>query len=134
MANYLSNTISVIDGFNDREISNISVGKLPISIVIASSFGPKVIPEKIYVTNSGSNTVSVINASNDKEISRVPVGGRNMVYTLRHSVALRQFYYPEKIYVNNSLSNTVSVINASNDKEISRIPVGGTRCSPLPPI
>ncbi|MGC2570995.1 MAG: YncE family protein [Candidatus Nitrosopolaris sp.] len=59
VANSGSNTISVIDGYDNR-INYIPVKRYPTGIAL----NPET--NKIYVANSGSNTVSVIDGSADK--------------------------------------------------------------------
>lgn len=100
----------MIDGNNDTEIAQISVGESPSHLLVLGN--------KIYVANSGSNTVSVINSSQN------PKGRHDIVVGNGPSdIAYNDMY--RKIYVANSKDNTVSVINASNDKpEPNAIRVG----------
>ena len=57
VANSGDNTVSVIDGTDNKIIKNITVGKLPTKIAI----NPK--NNEVYVANRGDNTVSVINGT-----------------------------------------------------------------------
>jgi YVTN family beta-propeller protein len=62
VANFGSGTVSIIDGFTDKEEFDLRVGKEPIAIAAT--------PYKIYVANSGSGTVSVINDTTGKKRAR----------------------------------------------------------------
>ena len=58
VANYYSNSVSVIDGTSDKVLSNnVTVGKFPLAIAVNPT------TNMIYVANSGSNSVSVIDGS-----------------------------------------------------------------------
>jgi YVTN family beta-propeller protein len=56
VANYLSNSISIVNGTIYQTIKNIPVGKSPVGI----SMNP--VSNKIYVSNIGDNTITIIDA------------------------------------------------------------------------
>jgi YVTN family beta-propeller protein len=111
VANYGSNTVSVINTTSNKKEHDIPVGNSPIDMAAYYS--------KIYVANAGSNTVSVINTASNKKEHDIPVGnspGYVMPDLLRN----------DKIYVANAGSNTVSVINTTSNKKEHDIPVGNS--------
>jgi YVTN family beta-propeller protein len=96
VANEFSNTLTVIDGFTDKKLRDISVGDKPTSILIYNNL--------IYVVNSGEvfphpgtpSTVSVIDGSTDKVAAGVtfnirPANGGNIWCNNRE--------YPTNIYL-----------------------------------
>ena len=68
VANYGSDTVSVIDSTTNAVIKNITVGDGPFFIHVPP-FG-----NNIYVTNIGSNTVSVINSTTNTVVKNITVG------------------------------------------------------------
>ena len=68
VANRESNTVSVINENNYKNIANITVGEGPSSIAIDYS------NRVVFVANRESNTVSVINENNYKNIDTILVG------------------------------------------------------------
>jgi YVTN family beta-propeller protein len=66
VANFRSNTVSVIDSDTNTVIKNITVGDRP-RFIDALAGG------SVYVANSGSNTVSVINPANNTVIKNIKV-------------------------------------------------------------
>jgi 40-residue YVTN family beta-propeller repeat len=99
VADYGSDTVSVIDGATNTVIAKITVGIYPKGVAYDPSNG------YIYVTDYLSNTVSVINGANNTVIATIPVG----------SAPTGIAYDPSNgyIYVTNSLSGTVSIIATS---------------------
>src|SRR3989441_3162526 len=59
VANFFSNTLSVISGRNNTVVATIPVGSFPYGVDVNPT------TNTIYVTNSGSGTVSVISGSNN---------------------------------------------------------------------
>jgi len=104
VANSGSNTVSVIDGY-DNKINYIPVKRYPTGIAI----NPET--NKIYVANSGSNTVSVIDANNNNKLYDIAVG--------KYPSGVAAGTLKGNIYVINYHSNTVSTINGSSDKKVS---------------
>ena len=105
VANWGSNTISVINANTDRVEHTISGVVYPTKI--ATAVGGL----KLYVANSNTNTISVINGS--KVIKNVTVGENPESILVDH--------YNDKAYVTNSQNNTISVINGFNDTELGAI-------------
>jgi YVTN family beta-propeller protein len=125
VANQDSNTVSVIDGNNDTQTKQISVGETPRYI--------QVFKGKIYVANLNSNTVSVIYASNDTKGHDIVVGngpiymalaGQQFAIIHKKPVSYSTINHDRKIYIANSKDNTVSVIYTSNDTKGHDIVVG----------
>jgi len=59
VANYESNSVSVLDGRGDTLLATIPVSKHPHAIAADP------IAKKVYVANTGSNSITVINAANN---------------------------------------------------------------------
>jgi YVTN family beta-propeller protein len=114
VANYRSNTVSVIDGLTDKLITNIAVGNLPTSI----DFNP--FTNIIYVTNSASNTVSVIDGPSNKVVATIKVG-ENPSEVIVDAIEGK---LNSLIFVANDGSNNVSVINGLTNKLMYNITVG----------
>jgi YVTN family beta-propeller protein len=120
VANYDSNTVSVISGSTDSVIGSILVGRNPVWIAYAPP--PS---NKLYVTNEGSQDVYVINGATNKVIKNIPVGdqfGRPWGIAYDSS--------SNNTYVANSNDGTVSVINQSTDTVISTITLPNIITSP----
>jgi YVTN family beta-propeller protein len=100
VANFYSNTVSVINTTDNTVIQNIPVGEGPEYI----SGDPS--SSAIYVANFYSNTVSVINTTDNTVIQNIPVGeGPESIYSDPRSGTL---------YVANGVSGTVSVIRETD--------------------
>src|SRR5208282_888903 len=97
VANYGSNTVSVIDGSLYAPIATVNVGAEPSSVAVNSTTG------NIYVANSGSGTVSVISPAN-AVIATVNVGLQPSSVAVNSATG--------NIYVANSGSNNVMVLTA----------------------
>ncbi|HEX9318041.1 MAG TPA: YncE family protein [Nitrososphaeraceae archaeon] len=111
VANYLDNTVSVIDGENNTKIGNdIPVGSSPEAIGVNED------TNTIYVANLDNNTVSVIDGENNTKIDDIPVGKgpRDLAVNQLHDI----------IYVAYQDNNSVSVIDGENNTKIDDIPVG----------
>ena len=69
VANYGSNTVSVIDTYDMEEVdgSPIVVGENPVGVAVSPN------GDYVYVANYGSNTVSVIDTSDWKEVDGSPI-------------------------------------------------------------
>jgi YVTN family beta-propeller protein len=70
--NIYSNTISVIDSNNNKQIQSILVGNTPTGI----AYNPK--NNLVYVTNSASNKVSVINCTANKQLASISLEHANL--------------------------------------------------------
>src|SRR6478752_3707819 len=111
VANYLSDTISVLDGNNgDKVISNIRVGKSPAGLAVDLT------RNLLYVSNERLNTVSVIDGRTNQVKSNFTVGlsptgiGINPV--------------TNTIYVTNKDSNTTTVVDGRSNHVVTNIHVG----------
>ena len=153
VANYLSDTISVLDGnHGDKVISNIRVGKSPAGLAIDLT------RNLLYVSNERLNTVSVIDCRTNQIKSNFIVGlsptgiginpVTNTIYvisSLTHSISVvdGKTYVLSKmltvgksptgiginpvtntIYVTNQDSNTTTVIDGRSNHVITNIHVG----------
>src|SRR6476660_2644181 len=111
VANYLDNTVSVIDGENNTKIDDIPVGEVPTGIGVNSR------TNTMYVANYLDNTVSVIDGENNTKIGNdIPVGSSPEAIGVNEDT--------NTIYVANLDNNTVSVIDGENNTKIDDIPVG----------
>ena len=109
VTDFLSNSVSVINGSSNRVISTIDVGS-PDAATYDSSNG------YVYVSNCFSSSVSVINGSTNNVISTIDVG--------QHPSGAAFDSSNGYVYVANAYSNNVSVINGSTNNVISTISVG----------
>jgi YVTN family beta-propeller protein len=108
VANFRSNTVSVIDSDTNTVIKNIHVRDGPRFIEALAGGGD------VYVANSGSDSISVINPANNTVIKNITVGA--------YPSSIHR--YEDAVYVANSDSNSVSVINLVNNTVIKNITVG----------
>jgi YVTN family beta-propeller protein len=110
VANFNSNTVSVIAGDNDTVVTTVPVGTHPICVAYDFDKGVS------FVTNSGSNNVTEINDSSDRVIRNIPVG----------SAPWGVDYSPLEgnIYVSNQGAGTVSVISDRNNTVFKTVSVG----------
>jgi YVTN family beta-propeller protein len=112
VANFLSNTVSVIDSYTNTLIKNIHVRDGPRFIEALAGGGA------VYVANFRSNTVSVIDSDTNRVIKNITVGDRpRFIEALAGGGA---------VYVANSGSDSVSVINPSNNTVTKNIKVGAS--------
>ena len=109
VANFRSNTVSVIDSDTNTVIKDIHVRDGPRFIEALAGGGD------VYVANFRSNTVSVIDSDTNTVIKNITVGDRP-----RFIEALAG----GDVYVANSGSDSVSVINPANNTVIKNIKVG----------
>jgi YVTN family beta-propeller protein len=112
VANFFSNTVSVISAFNNAKIGeDIPVGEGPGDIAIDEN------TNTVYVVNAFNNTISVISGENNTKIKDIPVG--------EHPAAIGVTGFTDRVYVANSGSDSVSVISVENNTKIGEdIPVG----------
>jgi len=111
VANFRSNTVSVIDSDTNTVIKNIHVRDGPRFIDALAGGGA------VYVANFRSNTVSVIDSDTNTVIKNITVGDRPRFIDALAGVA---------VYVANSGSNSVSVINPVTNTVIKNIAVGAS--------
>ena len=107
VANYNSNTVSVINTATNTVTATVAVGTHPEAIAVSGGYA--------YVTNSGSSNVSVINLSTNTVTATIPVDSGSGPY----GVAVSGGY----AYVVNVGSNTVSVINTSTNTVTTTITI-----------
>ena len=110
IANYGSNTVSVINTTNNTVTATIPVGAYPYGVSLSPD------GSKVYVANSGSNNVSFINTATNTVIATVAVGTNPSIVCFSPDGS--------KIYVANSGSNSISVINAATISVTATITVG----------
>ncbi len=130
VANYGSNTISVIDGNNNTNTDTIKVGPKPKNPLIISNHIPPsryesmaIDNDKIYVANYNSKTLSVIDGNNYSNIKNISVGMGPYYIDIWSSGFLH--LHDTIIYVVNYGSNTISVIDGNNYSNIKNIPIYG---------
>jgi YVTN family beta-propeller protein len=111
VANYDSNTTSIINGATNSVVDTVPVGQLPAGVAINPN------TNLIYVANWHSNTVSIINGTTNSVVDTVPVGQSSPT-----SVAVDP--NTNMVYVANGDSNTVSIINGTTNSVVGRIDVG----------
>ena len=111
VANYLSNTTSVINGTTNTVVENIPVGGNPQSVGVNPN------TNMVYVANSWTNDVSVINGTTNTAIENITVGVSPLDIAVNPNT--------NRVYVVNYDSNTTSVINGTTNTVIEDIPVGG---------
>jgi YVTN family beta-propeller protein len=111
VANFASNTVTVIDGATNNT-TTVAVGAVPVALAVNPA------TNKVYVVNYGSDTVTVIDAAT-LLTSNIAVGASPF------GVAVNAV--TNKIYVVNEVSNTVTVIdgatNATTTVAVARQPV-----------
>ena len=110
VANYGSNTVSVISGSTDKVTGTVDVGSRPGGVAYDSA------SNAIYVANPGSNNVSVISGSTSKVTGTVDVGS--------YPIGVAYDSADNTIYVANVNSNNVSVISGSTSKVTGTVDVG----------
>jgi YVTN family beta-propeller protein len=111
VANYLSDTVSVLDGRTSDVRSTIDVGSRPYNTAVNPA------TNRVYVTNSDSNTVSVIDGKTN-EVLNVSVGESPRGLDINPIT--------NTIYVANSLSKTISVIDGNTSRVVQNHAVGNT--------
>jgi YVTN family beta-propeller protein len=110
VANYGSNTTSVIDGSTGAVRGTIAVGGRPYDVAVSPS------TNMVYVANSASNTMSVIDASTNSVKATIQVG------SFPDGVAVDPS--TNTVYVANYDSNTTSVIDGSTNNVVGTIAIG----------
>ena len=109
IANYGSNTTSVIDTATNKVIATVNVGTGPYGVGVSSD------GTKVYVTNNDTNNVSVIDTATNKVIATVNVGLEPWGVSVSPDGT--------KVYVANSLDNTTSVIDTATNTVIATVRV-----------
>ena len=110
VANFQSNTTSVINGTTNNVMDDLTVGEGPDGVAVNPN------TNTIYVANYYSNTTSVINGTTNNVIDNLTVGeGPNGIAVNPNT---------NTIYVANYYSNTTSVINGTTNNVIDNLTVG----------
>jgi len=110
IANYLSNTVSVIDNVTFENISTINVGINPSGIAITPD------GTKAFVSNYGGASVSIIDIASKEVVAVVPVGQNPSAIAITPDST--------KAYVANRNDGNISVINILDFSVTNTIPVG----------
>ena len=110
VANYSSDTVSVIDTATDSVGATVTVGLNPLGVAVSPD------GSRVYVTNYGSGTVSVIDTATDSVVATVTVGSNPIGVAVSPDGS--------RVYVANAGSNTVSVIDTANDTVGATVTVG----------
>ena len=110
VANYGSNSVSVIDGSTNTVTSTVSVGNGPSGVAANPS------TNTVYVANGGDDSVSVINGSTNAVTTTIQVGSGP------RGVAVNP--WTNTVYVANFYANSVSVIDGSTNTVTSTVSVG----------
>ncbi|GAA4316042.1 hypothetical protein GCM10023149_12880 [Mucilaginibacter gynuensis] len=110
VANYGSNSVTVISTKTKTVVTTIPVGNNPFGVSASIDGG------LVYVTNKGSNTVSVISTATNTVINTINVGRAPQGVVVSPDGA--------RLYVANSMDNTVSVINTLTNVIVKNVGVG----------
>ena len=110
VANYNSNSVSVIDGATNTVTASVTVGAGPEGVGVDS------VTDTIYVANLNSNNVSVIDGATNTVTASVPVGSAPIGVGVDSAT--------DTIYVANIYSNSVSVIDGATNTVTINIAVG----------
>jgi len=109
VANYSSNTISVIDTTSDTVVSTIPVASGPLAVAGIPS------GTQIYVANFNSNTVSVIAVSDNSLIATIPVGSNPEYIAINPAGTM--------VYATNRYSDSMSVVDVATNTVIATVPM-----------
>ena len=110
IANFGSNTVSVISSLTNTVVATIPVGSNPLTAVYAPA------NRDLYVMNRFSTFVSVIDSSTNTVIINIPVGQGPSWATYNPS--------DNTLFVNDEDVSTVSVIDTSTQSVVANVPVG----------
>jgi YVTN family beta-propeller protein len=110
VANYSSDTVSVIDTATDSVGATVTVGLNPLGVAVSPD------GSRVYVTNYGSGTVSVIDTATDSVGATVTVG--------LNPAGVAASPDGSRVYAANYGSGTVSVIDTANDTVGATVTVG----------
>jgi YVTN family beta-propeller protein len=110
VANYGSNSVSVISDAPNPVLTTIPVGTRPYGVAYDSGKG------EVFVSNQLSNNVSVISDATNTVVATIPVG--------THPLGIAYDSRKGEVFVINSNSNNVSVVSDMNNAVVTTIPVG----------
>ena len=111
VANFLSNSVSVIDGSSNTVTATIGAGTNLFGVAVNPTTGT------VYVVNPNSDSVSVIDGSSNTVTATIGVGTNPCGVAVNPTTG--------KVYVTNAGSNSVSVIDGSSNTVTATIAVGG---------
>jgi YVTN family beta-propeller protein len=106
VANYWSDSVSIIDLANGNRVSNVEVGDDPRAICVSG--------DKVFVANYESDSVSIIDLANGNRVSNVEVGDNPRAICVSD----------DKVFVTNYWSASVSIIDLANGNRVSNVEVG----------
>ncbi len=108
VSNFLSSSVSVIDGSTNTVVATIPVATDPSFIDVNSA------TNKVYVSNI--NSVSVIDGGNDTVVATIT--------DVSSPFGVAVDSVTNRVYVANSAANDVAVIDGASDTVVETIPVG----------
>jgi len=107
ITNFRSHTVSVVDDLTDKLLTEIKVGRFPLSVSVNLS--------TVYVANSRSNSISVIDTSTNEVVKEIPVGSQPVAVLVDST----EKGIDSLAFVANLESNSVSVIDAARNEVYS---------------
>jgi len=112
VANFGSNSVSVINPTSDSVVSTISTGAGTTTVTLIPG------QAKLYVGNRNAGTLSVVSTSSNTVVKTIAVAATPTNMTVNAS--------RNKLYVTHSSTASVSVIDLATDSLIKTIPVGAS--------
>ena len=112
MANWLSQTVSVIDTATNTVVKTVAVGDNPVGVAVHPD------GSRVYVANEYSHTVSVIDTATNTVVKTVAVGVGSFPFGVT--------VHPDgsRVYVANEGSGGVSVIDTATNTVVKTVTVG----------
>jgi YVTN family beta-propeller protein len=127
VANYVDNTVSVIDGSGGRVTATIPVGRHPQSLAV----DPK--GNRVYVGNVHGNNISVIDAARIKVIQTLPAGSHPYaVVNDPQTGAVYAGNMPDPENTEAPVYTVVIPAKPKNERPLSRVPQQRTLRVPAP--
>lgn len=109
VANYASNTVSVLDANTGKVIATVATGNKPTQLALNPS------GSMLFIANSASNSVTAIRTTSGSLIATIPVASPQ---------GLAMNPAGTRLYVTSTGTDKVSVINTANGQIVSSISVG----------
>ena len=112
VANWLSQTVSVIDTATNTVVKTVAVGDNPVGVAVHPD------GSRVYVANEYSHTVSVIDTATNTVVKTVSVGVGSFPFGVT--------VHPDgsRVYVANEGSGGVSVIDTATNTVVKTVTVG----------
>ncbi|WP_405584489.1 beta-propeller fold lactonase family protein [Streptomyces sp. NBC_01190] len=110
VANGRSDSVSVLDTGDKRQVATIPVGSRPSGVAFGAD------GTRAYVANAGANTVSVIDTAQRRVVATIGVGSGPSAMAVTPDGT--------RLYVANNSANTVSVIDTSSNTKLTDDSVG----------